>query len=133
MIRRPPRSTRSDTLFPSTTLFRSGRALDGGGFDATLSVPTLTGTLRGRTLDGKAEFTAQGETYRGTASLTLDSGHIDIEGDAGTAPRLHWDARATLDGFDPGFFVDGWTGAVDANIASKGGADRKSTRLNSSH
>src|SRR3546814_11056806 len=65
---------------------------------------------------------AQGETYRGTANLTLDSGHIDIEGDAGTAPRLHWDARATLDGFDPGFFVDGWTGAVDANIASKGGA-----------
>src|SRR3546814_12002939 len=26
MIRRPPRSTRTDTLFPSTTLFRSGRA-----------------------------------------------------------------------------------------------------------
>src|SRR3546814_2092234 len=104
------------------TIATRGRTLDGGGFDATLSVPTLTGTLRGRTLDGKAEFTAQGETYRGTANLTLDSGHIDIEGDAGTAPRLHWDARATLDGFDPGFFVDGWTGAVDANIASKGGA-----------
>src|SRR3546814_14746233 len=30
MIRRPPRSTRTDTLFPYTTLFRSGRlALDG--------------------------------------------------------------------------------------------------------
>src|SRR3546814_3813150 len=26
MIRRPPRSTRTDTLFPSTTLFRSQRA-----------------------------------------------------------------------------------------------------------
>src|SRR3546814_17014089 len=26
MLRRPPRSTRTDTLFPSTTLFRSGRA-----------------------------------------------------------------------------------------------------------
>src|SRR3546814_3204627 len=26
MIRRPPRSTRTDTLFPYTTLFRSGRA-----------------------------------------------------------------------------------------------------------
>src|SRR3546814_15406493 len=25
MIRRPPRSTRTDTLFPDTTLFRSGR------------------------------------------------------------------------------------------------------------
>src|SRR3546814_19727339 len=32
MIRRPPRSTRTDTLFPYTTLFRSGlcRALTGG-------------------------------------------------------------------------------------------------------
>src|SRR3546814_17792103 len=27
MIRRPPRSTRTDTLFPYTTLFRSGRKL----------------------------------------------------------------------------------------------------------
>src|SRR3546814_6299576 len=36
MIRRPPRSTRTDTLFPYTTLFRSaeipfGRHLDGVG------------------------------------------------------------------------------------------------------
>src|SRR3546814_3141737 len=29
MIRRPPRSTRTDTLFPYTTLFRSGRARAG--------------------------------------------------------------------------------------------------------
>src|SRR3546814_14526588 len=29
MIRRPPRSTRTDTLFPYTTLFRSGGALEG--------------------------------------------------------------------------------------------------------
>src|SRR3546814_5638805 len=28
MIRRPPRSTRTDTLFPYTTLFRSVHALD---------------------------------------------------------------------------------------------------------
>src|SRR3546814_3174902 len=31
MIRRPPRSTRTDTLFPYTTLFRSGRAAGFGG------------------------------------------------------------------------------------------------------
>src|SRR3546814_1237410 len=30
MIRRPPRSTRTDTLFPYTTLFRSD-GVDGGG------------------------------------------------------------------------------------------------------
>src|SRR3546814_862148 len=31
MIRRPPRSTRTDTLFPYTTLFRSETSLRGGG------------------------------------------------------------------------------------------------------
>src|SRR3546814_7180728 len=31
MIRRPPRSTRTDTLFPYTTLFRSVRRPAGGG------------------------------------------------------------------------------------------------------
>src|SRR3546814_5721787 len=30
MIRRPPRSTRTDTLFPYTTLFRSHDTADGG-------------------------------------------------------------------------------------------------------
>src|SRR3546814_2833239 len=30
MIRRPPRSTRTDTLFPYTTLFRSRHGADGG-------------------------------------------------------------------------------------------------------
>src|SRR3546814_11952067 len=38
MIRRPPRSTRTDTLFPYTTLFRSGlvEILDGGKKDLSL-------------------------------------------------------------------------------------------------
>src|SRR3546814_9772758 len=31
MIRRPPRSTRTDTLFPYTTLFRSGRKVPSEG------------------------------------------------------------------------------------------------------
>src|SRR3546814_6982954 len=34
MIRRPPRSTRTDTLFPYTTLFRSACGMDGELFDA---------------------------------------------------------------------------------------------------
>src|SRR3546814_5200645 len=40
MIRRPPRSTRTDTLFPYTTLFRS--MLDGGGIPATLGYRGFT-------------------------------------------------------------------------------------------
>src|SRR3546814_14987885 len=40
MIRRPPRSTRTDTLFPYTTLFRSGIAYEGDydGFGLEASI-----------------------------------------------------------------------------------------------
>src|SRR3546814_11315527 len=40
MIRRPPRSTRTDTLFPYTTLFRSGRR---AGMDMERPVATRNG------------------------------------------------------------------------------------------
>src|SRR3546814_11841085 len=53
MIRRPPRSTRTDTLFPYTTLFRSRRqALRRSRSCALLSAPHSRG--RGRTQGGKA-------------------------------------------------------------------------------
>src|SRR3546814_7286108 len=50
MIRRPPRSTRTDTLFPYTTLFRSKFADSGGrdpAFDprAELAAPELADLL----------------------------------------------------------------------------------------
>src|SRR3546814_8615076 len=45
MIRRPPRSTRTDTLFPYTTLFRSPEDLPGAFGSPDLSV-TRWGTLR---------------------------------------------------------------------------------------
>src|SRR3546814_2776042 len=45
MIRRPPRSTRTDTLFPYTTLFRSpGRGLRGG------SRPPRSGAAAGQAI-----------------------------------------------------------------------------------
>src|SRR3546814_11989663 len=45
MIRRPPRSTRTDTLFPYTTLFRSGAASSAVAGEVTLvSPPSVTGT-----------------------------------------------------------------------------------------
>src|SRR3546814_18814078 len=46
MIRRPPRSTRTDTLFPYTTLFRSNAAhndLPGAQFHAADLAPDLSG------------------------------------------------------------------------------------------
>src|SRR3546814_4674505 len=41
MIRRPPRSTRTDTLFPYTTLFRSQRADGRGAGGRHRAVPRL--------------------------------------------------------------------------------------------
>src|SRR3546814_2747399 len=38
MIRRPPRSTRTDTLFPYTTLFRSNPMVYGGAMDVAESL-----------------------------------------------------------------------------------------------
>src|SRR3546814_16196151 len=41
MIRRPRRSTRTDTLFPYTTLFRSGHGGDAYGFVRELLPPEI--------------------------------------------------------------------------------------------
>src|SRR3546814_8090782 len=41
MIRRPPRSTRTDTLFPYTTLFRSRHALKSNPSDAVASCKSI--------------------------------------------------------------------------------------------
>src|SRR3546814_2409118 len=52
MIRRPPRSTRTDTLFPYTTLFRSDVALSvkrrSAGQDRQHSVDILHAVVHGR-------------------------------------------------------------------------------------
>src|SRR3546814_10322413 len=50
MIRRPPRSTRTDTLFPHTTLFRSGRPIEIARQDDVAA----TGERRGEALEGLA-------------------------------------------------------------------------------
>src|SRR3546814_8008192 len=45
MIRRPPRSTRTDTLFPYTTLFRSLDDLDSPFADTPEPFPTLVASI----------------------------------------------------------------------------------------
>src|SRR3546814_1582591 len=45
MIRRPPRSTRTDTLFPYTTLFRSGGHIGPRMFDQHRNLPRRAGPL----------------------------------------------------------------------------------------
>src|SRR3546814_7632718 len=55
MIRRPPRSTRTDTLFPYTTLFRSARGIEG---DILIAVACARVALQRR--GGKARAQQRG-------------------------------------------------------------------------
>src|SRR3546814_618470 len=58
MIRRPPRSTRTDTLFPYTTLFRSGWAPAGAAFSSLLPGRERTDGAASEALDMSAAVTA---------------------------------------------------------------------------
>src|SRR3546814_6113187 len=51
MIRRPPRSIRTDTLFPYTTRFRSHFLVD---FDVEVDLDRLVGRIHGHTAAGGA-------------------------------------------------------------------------------
>src|SRR3546814_15031722 len=99
MIRRPPRSTRTDTLFPYTTLFRSA---------STVGVLGLR---------------------------QLGAAHVDylvpnrFEYGYGLTPEIV--AVALQREPDLLVTVDNGISSVDGVAAAK--ADRKSTRLNSSH
>src|SRR3546814_4215655 len=79
MIRRPPRSTRTDTLFPYTTLFRSrgrGAAEVRGVLEARAS--------RTRRHQGEGRGLLRAQVRRRTASLTrLVTGTFDAGSHAG--------------------------------------------------
>src|SRR3546814_15631035 len=98
MIRRPPRSTRTDTLFPYTTLFRSGLGIDNG-----------VGDLAG--LPGNQAAPDRIALRPEVLALVIEALGIAV------------DNKPKGNAIDP---------CADAPVV-QGRADRKSTRLNSSH
>src|SRR3546814_3171541 len=70
MIRRPPRSTRTDTLFPYTTLFRSaaGGGSHPGRGDAAGSTPR-SGRLRHEPAGGGGSLRRGGRSEEHTSEL----------------------------------------------------------------
>src|SRR3546814_7928716 len=108
MIRRPPRSTRTDTLFPYTTLFRS--RLDHG----VVAVTVNDGDLGGDSL------------------APQDALYPQVVGTAGDHERL---ARLGVHRVHDvvGVVTSGVQGRHGALVPALGVQDRKGTRLNSSH
>src|SRR3546814_17269911 len=109
-MRRPPRSTRTDTRFPYTTLFRSLE----GAFDAVLAAEAVD------------------ELKASVAALKTQ-----VDAQAVAASRLPLDgAKAAADPARDAFVERYLRRGIDAGVEMKslsGERDRKSTRLNSSH
>src|SRR3546814_14316069 len=105
MNRRPPRSTRTDTLFPYTTLFRSGHSTAGNGVRTRRSPAILPLSTRNDDHADPVRLPALAERLEGAPAAAPPR--------AAASHR----ARGHLRGRGPARVVP----------------DRKSTRLNSSH
>src|SRR3546814_5507824 len=114
MIRRPPRSTRTDTLFPYTTLFRSSPAGD-QGYPGTLDV-TVTYSL-----DRAGALTIDFGAKTDAPTIVNLTNHAIFNLAGEGAARGILDHKLTV-------AARRYTPVNDALIP-----DRKSTRLNSRH
>src|SRR3546814_7656813 len=115
MIRRPPRSTRTDTLFPYTTLFRSDRRTVEEAHN-----PFADHQLRPLRSGGKG------------AGQRLRAHRPAVEIDAG--PPAGGAMEAGIDIVGPNLHRgDGDPRVAQMAQQREGQGDRKSTRLNSSH
>ncbi|MCF7221744.1 translocation/assembly module TamB domain-containing protein [Marilutibacter chinensis] len=94
----------------------------------------IAGTVEDWAAIGTATFTRDGERAqvrldgRGDAGrmrletfeVAMPTGRLDVGGEVAWVPEPGWDLQATLAGFDPGYFLTDWRGAVDGRLASTG-------------
>src|SRR3546814_2190628 len=120
MIRRPPRSTRTDTLFPYTTLFRSPDLAGRGRQDRAFLQHVRPEILLDEDQPGSARVRGEAEPAR----RKLPGGRGSREGHGRDERAIQGNGERTLYG----------VGRSRARLKAVGDwLDRKSTRLNSSH
>src|SRR3546814_8001527 len=125
MILRPPRSTRTDTLFPYTTLFRSAEGHITSGLVAVLfALLIVPNAILGRAFLGqrlgRQLLAGSGIAMAGVALLFVHEARIDPSG-----------FNEALIGI--GFTMVALLGASAANILQATETARKRTRLNYTH
>src|SRR3546814_21035759 len=111
MGRRPPRSTRSDTLFPYTTLFRSEAGVKADLFDSKLRFNVAI--FHAWQSDVQRNIRTFDPVFQSLTSYTTNAGKARSYGAEFEATVLPWKGMEV-------------TGSLSL-------LDRKSTRLNSSH
>src|SRR3546814_7654921 len=133
MLRPPPRSTRSDTLFPYATLFRSIVVFS----SSTIFMECIQ---RVEILRGPQSAQYGRNSFAGAINYITKKPTMDFE--AGGSAVLGDGERRGITGFVNGALLPGQVAMrVDAGYDNSGGyykdavsgQDRKSTRLNSSH
>src|SRR3546814_8324526 len=125
MIRRPPRSTRTDTLFPYTTLFRSFKDNHLALLGITEAVAAAKATWPGKLVHVEATNTDElTQALEAGADAVLLDNMTPQEAKAAVDLATAW---ATEHG-RPRPLLE-CSGGISIDTA----ADRKSTRLNSSH
>src|SRR3546814_9550181 len=133
MSRRPRRSTRTDTLVPYPTLFRSCRCRDWAGFVAGSGFDRIVALLGCFWLDVRRSFSLVGAGWRNfSVAIGTRVDAMDLASDFGwTLPMSFTAVPLTL-------YPDMFPGPLGHSMAGRAlesgtWQDRKSTRLNSSH
>src|SRR3546814_3671567 len=123
MVRRPPRSTRTDTLFPYTTLFRS---LSGGRMRLSIGVGWNPVEYAALGTDWHTRGARQAEQVTLLRRLWTEE-LVTFEG--------RWDRieEAGLNPLPVQRPIPVWFGGSSDAVVKRAAKDRKSTRLNSSH
>src|SRR3546814_1851922 len=117
MIRRPPISTRTDTLFPYTTLFRSGAS--GGSRQHPRRPNSKKGAHATPPTKGGEEITPHIHSPRKFNMFRRRAPTAAVRAGEIVMPYLY-----------NAWYCAGWSADLGA---APTGIDRKSTRLNSSH